>query len=164
MNETRPYRTEDEARVLELWWDSWHSIQPELSHPQTRDGWRQRWLDEIVPRQEVVVVTDDKGIIAGFAAADLVASELTQIFVAPTHKRRGFGRALLTWAETRMRGGFRLRTLVQNVASRTFYEKHGLVEGMTAISPVNGMETIEYRWASSRAVSPNPTDGDSGGR
>jgi hypothetical protein len=35
------------------------------------------------------------------------------------------------------------------VASRAFYDHHGLVAGDRRISEVNGMETVEYRWVPS---------------
>jgi len=141
----RPYRTDDQEAVLAIWWDSWHSIRPGLRHPHAFADWRARWVREIVPAQ-TIVVADDEGTIVGFAAADVAVRELTQIFVAPRHKRRGFGRSLLDWARALMPSGFSLHTLVENRASRAFYGRHGLVEGDRRVNPINGMETIDYRW------------------
>jgi hypothetical protein len=50
--------------------------------------------------------------------------------------------------------GFRLQTLEENVASRAFYERHGLAAGGTRINPVNGMSTIEYCWTPSQGGNP----------
>ena len=141
----RRYRAEDQEAVVALWWSSWHSIRPGLSHPRPLLDWRTRWASEIVPRQTIVVAEDD-GVVIGFAAADLSARMLTQIFVQPTRKRHGIGRRLLAWARQAMPEGFCLRTLEDNVASRAFYERHGLVAGATQVNPVNGMSTIEYCW------------------
>jgi len=143
--ELRPYRTEDEEAVVVLWWYSWHSIRHGLRHPQPLADWRTRWANEIAPRQAIVVVEDD-GVVIGFAVADLPARVLTQIFVAPERKRDGIGRQLLGWAQRSMPAGFRLRTLEDNLASRAFYERHGLTAGDIQSNPVNGMSTIEYRW------------------
>jgi putative acetyltransferase len=143
--ELRPYRPEDEAAVVALWWSSWHSIRQGLRHPQPLADWRTRWATEIVTRQAIVVAEDDGGVV-GFAAADLSAGVLTQIFVAPDRTRDGIGRRLLAWAQRSMPAGFRLRTLADNVGSRAFYERHGLTAGDTQINPVNGLTTIEYRW------------------
>lgn len=150
MFELRPYATEDAEAVLAIWWDSWHSIAPELSHPQPRASWRSRWLTEIVGAQAIVVVQNDAGLLVGFAAAHLSARELTQLFVAPACKRAGVGRSLLQWAQSAMPTGFKLHTLVSNVASRELYDKHGLVEGVTQINPVNGMQVVEYLWVPSQ--------------
>jgi GNAT superfamily N-acetyltransferase len=141
----RPYRDEDRDVVVRLWWDSWHSIRPGLRHPRGFDDLRARWSSEIVPRQRIVVAADD-GAVVGFAAADVEARELTQIFIAPARKRQGIGHRLFAWAQELMPDGFVLHTLVENVGSRAFYERSGLVAGDTRINPANGMAVVEYRW------------------
>jgi ribosomal protein S18 acetylase RimI-like enzyme len=141
----RPYQVPDRDTVVKLWWDSWHSIQAGLSHSQPLSEWRRRWAEEIVTGQQIVVAEDD-GAIVGFAAADVANRVLTQIFIAPGHKRQGIGRQLLAWAQRVMPDGFRLHTLVDNAASRAFYEREGLTAGGVLINPVNRMQTIEYRW------------------
>jgi ribosomal protein S18 acetylase RimI-like enzyme len=145
MVELRPYRDRDRDVVVRLWWDSWHSILPGLRHPRGFDDLHARWSTEIARRQRVVVA-EEEGAIVGFAAADPEARELTQIFVAPEHKRRGIGQRLFAWAQALMPDGFVLHTLVDNAGSRAFYERHGLVPGDTRINPANGMPVIEYRW------------------
>ena len=141
----RPYRDSDESAALAIWWDSWHSIRPGLRHPQPLADWRTRWVGEIVPAQ-AIVVADDEGLVVGFAAADLQAHELTQIFVTPDRKRQGIGRLLLAWAQEQMPAGFSLHTLVENTPSRAFYRRQGLQEGDTRTNPVNGMPIVEYHW------------------
>jgi ribosomal protein S18 acetylase RimI-like enzyme len=117
-----------------------------LLHPQPLAAWRTRWANEFAFKLEVVVA-DDEGTIVGFAAADVSACELTQIFIDPSRKGEGIGGQLLTWAKQLMPDGFGLHTRTDNRASRAFYERHGLIPGGTRINPVNGMETVEYRWA-----------------
>jgi len=141
----RPYRDDDRDVVVQLWWDSWHSIRPGLRHPRGLDDLRARWSSEVVPRQRIVVAVDD-GAVVGFAAADLNGRELTQIFITPARKRQGIGQRLFAWAQELMPDGFVLHTLVENVGSRAFYERHGLVAGDTRINPANGMAVVEYRW------------------
>jgi putative acetyltransferase len=141
----RPYRADDEDALVALWWDSWHSIRPGLHHPHPLTSWRRRWIEDIVPTHTIVVATTE-GAAVGFAAADLVTRELSQIFIDPDQKRRGIGGRLLAWAQEQMPRGFTLHTLVDNVDSRAFYRRHGLVEGATRTNPHHGMETIEYRW------------------
>ena len=141
----RPYRDDDQDVVVKLWWDSWHSIRPGLRHPRPFEDLRARWAREIVPRQRVTVAAAD-GVVVGFAAADLTDRVLTQIFVDPARKGQGIGHRLFLWAQTVMPDGFVLHTLVDNLTSRAFYERHGLVAGDTEINPANGMRTVEYRW------------------
>src|SRR5262245_45274170 len=141
----RGYRAGDVDAVATVWWNSWHSIRPGLHHSQPFSAWRTRWANDIAFKQ-AVVVADDQGTIVGFAAADVPARELTQIFVDPSRKGEGIGSQLFGWAKRLMPDGFGLHTLTDNVASREFYERHGLMAGGTRINPVNGMETIEYRW------------------
>ena len=150
MVRVRPYKAEDQETVVTLWWASWHSIRAGLRHPQSFSEWRTRWATEIATAQEIVVA-EDQGIIVGFAAADVSANELTQIFIAPSHKRQGLGRRLLAWAQQVMPDGFRLHTLTDNVASQAFCEELGLAAGGETINPVNGMSTREYRWKPSTA-------------
>lgn len=146
----RPYRVEDEERAVAIWWDSWHSIRPGLRHPHPIGEWRRRWASEIVPAQ-TIVVAEDGGRLVGFAAADLAGRELSQIFVAPDVKRRGVGGVLFAWAQRLMADGFILHTLVDNAASRAFYERHGMVAGECHINPANGLETIDYHWTPASA-------------
>ena len=145
MIELRPYRPDDQDAVVKLWWDSWHSIRPGLRHPRPFADLATRWTNEIVPQQTIVVAEDD-GAVVGFAAADVGARLLSQIFITPARKRQGIGCQLFAWAQRAMPDGFVLHTLVDNVASRAFYERHGLVAGETEINPANGMRTVEYRW------------------
>ena len=151
MTTLRLYRDDDQDVVVKLWWDSWHSIRPGLRHPRPFEHLRSRWVREIVPHQRIVVAADE-GEVVGFAAADLGKGVLTQIFVAPTRKGQGIGHQLFQWAQTVMPEGFILHTMVDNVTSRAFYERHGLVAGDTEINPANGMRTVEYRWTSGSAT------------
>jgi GNAT superfamily N-acetyltransferase len=141
----RPYRIGDQEAVVAIWWESSHWIRPGLRHPHTFAAWRTRWIGEIVPAQTVVVAEDEAAVV-GFAAADVAARVLSQIFVEPRRKRQGIGARLFAWAQQLMPQGFTLHTLTENLASRAFYERHGLVAAGTRINPVNGMETVEYRW------------------
>lgn len=95
---------------------------------------------------QTIVVAEAGGQVVGFAAVSTPARELTQIFVVPDHQRQRIGHELLRWAQQRMPDGFRLTTLVDNVASRAFYERHGFMTGATQTNAVNGMDTIEYHW------------------
>jgi orotate phosphoribosyltransferase len=150
----RPYRSEDGDAVVRIWWDSWHSIRPGLRHPHPYADWRARWERRIVPAQQIAVAVDEGGAVVGFAAADVPARLLSQIFVAPRRQRQGIGARLFAWAQQSMPDGFSLHTLVENTGSRAFYERHGMVAGDTGVNPVNGMATIGFTWTPCAGMAP----------
>ena len=146
MSGLRAYRAEDQPDLLRLWWSSWHSIAPGLTHPVPFEAWEARWLGEIVPAQ-AIVVAEEEGRVVGFAALHLANRELTQLFVAPACQRRGIGEQLLGWAKATQPDGFTLLTLIENRASRAFYLRHGFIEGAVRVSTIHGRPVIECRWA-----------------
>ena len=104
--------------------------------------WRTRW-EEIAERDTVVVAEVD-GSIIGFAALDTEHAVLSQIFVAPNLKRKGIGRVLFSWARSRCPDGLTLKTLAENLESRSFYKSLGMTEQGRSINDFNGREEVEY--------------------
>lgn len=142
----RAYRAEDEPDVLRVWWESWHSISVGLTHPHPFEAWVTRWRGEIAGKQDIFVAELEHAL-AGFACVDREKLELTQLFVLPGHARRGIGGQLLNWAKTTLPDGFELSTLEENVASRAFYARHGLIEGERRGSLINRRSLIVCRWS-----------------
>ena len=103
-------------------------------------GWRLRFAVRLPPPGKQ---SREVGLVEGLG--EIVVEAILEISNAILGE--GIGGQLLAWAKQVMPNGFDLRTLTDNVASRAFYERHGLIAGGTRINPVNGMETIEYRWA-----------------
>jgi GNAT superfamily N-acetyltransferase len=141
----RSYEAADLEVVVDLWYDAWHSIDPELRHPRSKPEWRSRWLDEIVPQHEIAVA-ELPPHIAGFAALRCASSELSQLFIAPSLQRTGVGSALLSWAKSRCPDGLYLYTLERNQGSRRFYERHGFRQSGAGVNAVNGHPTVRYQW------------------
>ena len=137
----RAYQANDLEPLLTLWWESWHSS-ASFSHPKPIADWRSRW-EEIARRDAVVVAEEDASII-GFAALDVEHAVLSQIFVAPSRKRRGIGRALFAWARSLCPGRLTLKTLAENSESRAFYKALGMSEQGRSINDFNGREEVEY--------------------
>lgn len=137
----RAYDATDLEPVLRLWWDSWHSS-ASFRHPKPIAEWRFRW--EEIAKRHSVVVAEESGSIVGFAAVEREHAVLSQIFVAPGHKRRGIGRALFDWARSLCLDGLTLKTLSENSESREFYKALGMTEQGRSINDFNGREEVEY--------------------
>ena len=137
----RAYQRTDLESVLAVWWGSWHSS-ASFRHPKPLAEWRSRW--EEIARTHTVVVAEADGAIVGFAALDTERGVLSQLFVAPSLKRRGIGRALFNWARSLCPNGLSLKTLVENSESRAFYRSLGMAELGRSINSFNGQEEIEY--------------------
>jgi len=119
-----PYRREDAGEVAELWYSSALSAgAPPCSELVRATAFEPRLRDE---SWTISVVREGSSIVA-FIALDHTRSILAQLFVAPSHQRRGTGKRLLDHAKAEMRGGFSLRTEAGNSGSRRFYERNGLV-------------------------------------
>lgn len=92
------------------------------------------------PSAEVVLVAEVEGKVIGFAAAQVQASicygqawaELTELYVEPTSRRIGAGRALVSGIEAavRQKGAMSmfLRSARRNIGASAFYTACGLVE------------------------------------
>ena len=104
--------------------------------------WRARW--EQIAKRDTVAVAEANGSIVGFAAVDTEHAVLSQIFVVPSLKRRGIGRALFNWARSLCPDGLTLKTLADNSESRAFYKSLGMTEKGRSINDFNGREEVEY--------------------
>lgn len=89
-------------------------------------------------RQEVVVVDEQDGALAGFVCVQLKKSfcyagcmaEITEVYVEPAYRRRGIASAMIAFAEAycaqkHSAGGFSLLTGGDNQAAQAVYEKLG---------------------------------------
>ena len=144
----RPYQSEDENRLIHLWYESWHSNDPQVRHPDPVDQWARRWYEEIVPSHEIAVA-EEGGKLLGFCAIDVPQRYLSQLFVHPDNQGKGAGSTLLDWAKSVCPEGFTLHNLTRNSHSRRFYEHQGLKPGRVGLDPLSEMENIEYTWAKS---------------
>lgn len=86
------------------------------------------------------------GRIVGMLALKPSDALLDQIFVVPSERRRGVGRALLQVAKRTMPTGFRLRMATANESARRFYEAHGLKLLDEGLHPTTGVPVQFYGW------------------
>lgn len=84
-----------------------------------------RWLAGRLEADEVWVA-EDGGRVVGYAR--LTEVWLDDLYVDPSHARRGIGSALLDLAMSVRPGGFCLWVFETNTPARAFYARHGLLE------------------------------------
>lgn len=100
------------------------------------DATRRRAFMAALPRDQFVLVAEDKGAIVGFclggrsrATDDPFHGEVYAIYVLPGHHGRGVGRALLQTAAKELLerdlGSMIIWVLRENAPSRRFYERMG---------------------------------------
>lgn len=137
----RAYRDRDLDNLLQVWWDSWHSSSS-FKHPAPIAAWEIRWKNLLLTHK--VVVIEDGETLIGFAAVEPTQRQLSQIFVAPTHKGIGYGKVLFEWARGICGDSMKLKTLVENTEARAFYASRGMKEGGHSINDFNGMKEVVF--------------------
>jgi ribosomal protein S18 acetylase RimI-like enzyme len=128
---------EDVTAIRELARECWEHDYPDIvSRESIRDG-IDEWYDEAHLRIEVsrgdtlLQVADEDGAVVGFAHAiwNEGVGELLRVYVAPSHRNRGIGNALLdhTIDALERRGADRLRAMVlaDNDLGNQFYRDAG---------------------------------------
>jgi len=112
----------------------------EPSWPKDRVQWHLRNSDCLV------LTARFRGDIAGFAIMQYgqEAAHLNLLAVDPRHRRRGLGRALLTWLEATASGAgtfvVRLETRASNLSAQAFYEALGYRETARVSGYYQGVE------------------------
>jgi putative acetyltransferase len=89
----RPYITGDEDASVALWLRSWQAAYPTLDFAARLDWWRERWRNELVPCNEIVIAESANAMI-GFVTVDPQTLYLDQLVVAPESWGAGVGEAL----------------------------------------------------------------------
>ena len=85
------------------------------------------WIrQKLIPGGGVTVAKVD-GVVVGFVAMSRgnECNWIEQLYLLPTHTRRGIGNALLDHAKHQLPPPIRLYTFQCNDAARQFYEHHG---------------------------------------
>ncbi|KZL20651.1 putative acetyltransferase [Pseudovibrio axinellae] len=94
---------------------------------------------------ELINVISDGQIIGMMATQD---DWIEQLYLDPTHLRKGIGSELLSQAKAKSSGKLRLMCFVENSAARSFYEVHGFKEVKRTSGSENeeGAPDILYEW------------------
>ena len=122
--EVRPYRDTDEAAVVALW---------SRLFPETRQ-WNQTAAyirRKLAVQRELFLVgaIEARAVATVLAGYDGVRGWVYHLAVAPEHRRRGFGRAMMAAAEERLRAlgcpKINLQIMRTNAEVVRFYERIG---------------------------------------
>jgi putative acetyltransferase len=144
----RPYRENDLQAVLALWRHAWDAAMPEIDFGARLDGWRKRWIEELVPRNSIVVA--EAGGIVGFVVIEAKSGYLDQIVVRPESWGTDVAKALLDEAKRLTAGGIALDVNQSNARAIRFYEREGFVRAGEGVKALSGKPTFRYAWRTDR--------------
>src|SRR5437867_3034225 len=161
----RPEDADAIARAhVRAWQSAYRGLMPEavldaLNVAERAERWRERLREEKAGHPTVLVVEDEDGAVAGFAAIGPrrgeppgPSGELYAINLDPDCWGRGLGRALLVAAEEALREAGHDQAMLWVVAgnerARRFYELSGWVaDGIDRRDRERGFELHEVRYA-----------------
>jgi putative acetyltransferase len=144
----RTYREDDLEAALALWRRAWDAAMPEIDFGARLDGWRERWVDELVPRNSIIVA--EANGLAGFVVIDAESGYLDQIVVRPEDWGGAAAKALLDEAKRLAAAGITLDVNESNARATRFYEREGFVRTGEGVNPLSGKPTFRYAWRPDR--------------
>ncbi len=146
--ELRPYQPQDLDAILELFYETVHTINRQDYSPCQLDAWapmhpdRDRWAQSLAAHCTVVAV--EGGTVAGFA--DLASDGyFDRLFVHKDFQRRGIATALAGWIEGKARE-FSLSSIrtEASITARPFFEKQGYRVVQKQQKPHNGQVFVNF--------------------
>jgi putative acetyltransferase len=141
----RSYRADDLEPALDLWRRAWDMAMPDIEFSARMDWWRERWTNELVPNNEIVVA-EAAGKQIGFVVIDRKSGYLDQIVVDPALWGSETAKELLGAAKRICPGGIMLDVNQSNERALRFYKREGFAwtgEGKNALS---GKPTYRCEW------------------
>ena len=141
---TRPYRAEDEAAAIELWYRTWQEAYPGIDFTSRLEWWRERWRRELVPNAAIVVAEQADELI-GFVTID-GAGYLDQLVVSPDHWGSKLADTLVGEAKRLSPGGITLLVNRDNARAIRFYERSGFSHAGEDVNPTSGRPVLRMAW------------------
>jgi putative acetyltransferase len=117
---------------------------PEIDFSARKDWWQRRWIDELVPKNSVVVAEAD-GEIVGFIVINPSSGYLDQIAVRPESWGSNVAKTLMREAK-RLARSVTLDVNQSNARAIRFYEREGFVRTGEGVNPLSGKPTFCYAW------------------
>jgi putative acetyltransferase len=145
----RPYHKDDLEAALALWLRTWEAAMPEIEFAARLDWWRKRWIEELVPRNSMVVA-ETEGDLAGFVVIDAKSGYLDQIVVRPDCWGTKIAKALLDEAKRLAAADITLDVNQSNARAIRFYEREGFARTGEGVNPLSGKSTFAYLWRPDR--------------
>ena len=143
----RRARSEDAARIARLYIASQGVNGTAASRASLDPATVQRWIRTSVIHDEVWVLEEEFGRLAGVLT--LSGNELETLDVDPTLRGRGLGSRLLAHAKSRRPGGLTARLTQGRSTARAFLTHHGFVESANA-------NTMMLTWRTPRGGGAQP--------
>lgn len=142
----RPFETQDEARVAEIWHRAGLAEYSYLPAFQALDGAQARKIFHDIIANECDIWLEVEGPnIRGFIA--LKASYVDRLYVDPLSQRVGVGKTLIHYAKTLQPQGLELHTHQQNTRACRFYQCLGFKAVKYGVSPPPELVAdVEYHW------------------
>lgn len=146
--ELRRYQPQDLDPILELFYETVHTVNQKDYSPAQLDAWapptpdRGRWAQSLAAHHTVVAVV--QGTLAGFADLD-ATGYFDRLFVHKDFQRRGIATALADWIESTAReAGIPALSTEASITARPFFESRGYQVVREQHKPHNGEVFINY--------------------
>lgn len=135
--EIREYRTEDQAEILSLFYETVHTVNARDYNEKQLDAWAPKDNDykhlKSALRNNLTLLAIEDGKITGFADID-ENGYLDHLFVHKDYQRRGIASALCS----RIEEGFKRIETHASITARPFFEKRGYVVVKTQDVKIRG--------------------------
>ena len=141
------FQTEHASALVPVWRESFEAAVG-VNEPHTLQEQQHYLLEEVVPKNDVLIVLDGQNIV-GFIAAS--REFIAQLYLAAPYQRKGIGGALLSWAKQQSSGRLCLYTFQSNTGAQRFYEAHGFGIIERGFEPEWQLQDIKYEWRAAGA-------------
>ena len=137
-----PYSPKHIDELVPMWRSSFEKAVG-VKDPNPLAEQRQYFLDQVLPRNEVLVAVSGN-VVVGFIA--VTTDSVTQLYVDKEYQGRGIGTALLDWAMENSKGRLWLYTFEQNLSAQRFYERRGFKIIARGFETHWKLPDIKYEW------------------
>lgn len=141
----RPFRQEDLPAVLELFWETVHTVNVDAYSASQLDAWApagpniQAWKTSLAAQRAYVAV-DDADKLVGFG--DIAQGHIDRLYVRASCLGQGVGSALLHVLE---RDAPRPLDVEASITAKPFFERHGYRAVALQTVTRRGIELTNYR-------------------
>lgn len=137
-----PYSEQYLKALVKLWRDSFEEAVG-IVDPNPIDEQRQYFIDEVLPKSQVLVALDRLKVV-GFIAAS--SDSIDEIYVHTEYQGKGIGSKLLLWAQEHSDGKLELYTFDRNKQSQLFYDSKGFIVIERNTTEAWMLDDIKYEW------------------
>lgn len=137
-----PYSSQYLKALVKLWRDSFEESVG-ITDPNPLDEQKQYFIDEVLPKTQVLVALDRLKVV-GFIAAS--SDSIDEIYIHIQYQGKGIGSKLLIWAQENSCGKLELYTFDRNKKSQQFYESKGFKVTERNTAEAWMLDDIKYEW------------------